>query len=208
MAVEIQLRRDSAANWTSENPTLAEGEPGYETDTGKIKYGDGVSAWADLPYAGGGSQTVEWRGPYHVDFTDIENVGDSIELFTPATGETILSTSINPRTYVPIDNAGGSMEVNIGHASELPDTNAVADFSWLKLDSDLIDGSPYKAINETSLYDPSVVPGHQIDISEMFPLAEPVICLYNYDGGDDMDPHPLTAGEMDFYFLVATAVAP
>ncbi len=206
MATEIQLRRGSAADWTSEDPILAEGEPGYETDTGKIKYGDGVTAWSGLPYAGGGSQTVEWRGPYHVDFTDIENVGDSIELFTPATGETILSTSINPRTYVPIDNASGSMEVNVGQASELPSTNATTEQSWLLLDSDLINGQALRAIDQTALYPASVQPGHDIQVVEMWPLAEPVICLYNYDGGDGLSP--LTAGEMDFYFLVATAAAP
>lgn len=51
MAVTIQLRRDSAANWTSENPILAEGELGFETDTKLYKIGDGVSSWATLTYA-------------------------------------------------------------------------------------------------------------------------------------------------------------
>ncbi len=36
------------------NPTLAAGEPGFETDTGKIKYGDGTTAWNSLAYAAGG----------------------------------------------------------------------------------------------------------------------------------------------------------
>jgi len=48
----IQLRRGTAASWTSANPILAQGEEGYETDTGKIKIGDGVTAWASLPYGG------------------------------------------------------------------------------------------------------------------------------------------------------------
>jgi hypothetical protein len=51
MPVRIQLRRDTAANWTATNPTLTQGEPGYETDTGKIKYGDGTTAWNSLAYA-------------------------------------------------------------------------------------------------------------------------------------------------------------
>ena len=37
MADIIQIRRDSAANWTSADPTLANAEMGYETDTGKLK---------------------------------------------------------------------------------------------------------------------------------------------------------------------------
>jgi hypothetical protein len=47
---EIKLRRDTAANWTSINPTLAEGEQGLETDTGRIKIGNGATAWVSLPY--------------------------------------------------------------------------------------------------------------------------------------------------------------
>lgn len=46
----IQLRRDTAANWTSANPTLASGEWGYETDTKRRKLGDGTTAWASLRY--------------------------------------------------------------------------------------------------------------------------------------------------------------
>ena len=37
MTTRIKLRRDTAANWTTEDPILAEGEPGLETDTGRIK---------------------------------------------------------------------------------------------------------------------------------------------------------------------------
>ena len=35
----IQMRSDTAANWASVNPTLAVGEIGFETDTGKFKIG-------------------------------------------------------------------------------------------------------------------------------------------------------------------------
>lgn len=53
MSVRIQWRRDTAADWSAANPTLASGEPGKETDTGKWKMGDGVTAWADLSYQAG-----------------------------------------------------------------------------------------------------------------------------------------------------------
>lgn len=46
----IQFRRGTAATWTSTNPVLAAGEPGLETDTGKIKIGDGSTAWTSLAY--------------------------------------------------------------------------------------------------------------------------------------------------------------
>jgi len=50
MAVQIQLRRGTAAQWTSANPTLASGEVGVETDTNKQKVGDGTTAWNSLAY--------------------------------------------------------------------------------------------------------------------------------------------------------------
>lgn len=51
MPVQIQFRRDTAANWTSTNPTLAIGEIGLETDTSKWKLGNGSTAWTSLAYA-------------------------------------------------------------------------------------------------------------------------------------------------------------
>jgi len=50
MAVQIQLRNDTAAAWTSANPILAEGEIGIENDTKLIKVGDGINNWNDLEY--------------------------------------------------------------------------------------------------------------------------------------------------------------
>ena len=52
MTVQIQLRRGTAAQWTSANPTLAEGEIGLETDTGQFKVGTGSAAWTSLSYGG------------------------------------------------------------------------------------------------------------------------------------------------------------
>ena len=46
----IKLRRDTAANWLAADPILSLAEPGLETDTNKIKYGDGTSHWSSLPY--------------------------------------------------------------------------------------------------------------------------------------------------------------
>lgn len=47
---QFQLRRDTAANWTSANPTLLAGEWGFETDTLAIKLGNGSTAWTSLAY--------------------------------------------------------------------------------------------------------------------------------------------------------------
>ena len=53
---QIKLRRDTSANFTSKNPVLGVGEPAYETDTKKLKIGDGTTAYTQLEYfsSGGG----------------------------------------------------------------------------------------------------------------------------------------------------------
>lgn len=50
MSMIIKLRRDISSEWSRVNPVLAEGEPGYENDTGRFKIGDGSSRWRDLTY--------------------------------------------------------------------------------------------------------------------------------------------------------------
>lgn len=47
---QIQLRIDTAANWTATDPTLLSGEFGIESNTGYIKQGDGSTAWTNLSY--------------------------------------------------------------------------------------------------------------------------------------------------------------
>ena len=46
----IQFKRATSSKWAQLNPILAKGEPGYETDTGKLKIGDGTSTWQSLKY--------------------------------------------------------------------------------------------------------------------------------------------------------------
>lgn len=54
----LVLRNDTAAKWTEVNPVLLKGEIGIESDTKKMKVGDGSTAWNDLDYS--------------VDFEDID----------------------------------------------------------------------------------------------------------------------------------------
>jgi hypothetical protein len=54
VVTQIQVRRGTASQWTSTNPTLASGEWGFETDTAKVKIGNGSTAWNSLGYQGAG----------------------------------------------------------------------------------------------------------------------------------------------------------
>jgi len=62
MSVKIKLRRGTLSEWVAANPVLRTGEPGFETDSGKLKIGDGTSTWSQLPYLtgeGGGEVVLE-----------------------------------------------------------------------------------------------------------------------------------------------------
>jgi hypothetical protein len=64
MAAEtiIQLRRGAAATWTSLNPTLSAGEMGLESDTRKVKIGDGTTPWVSLAYSVGQVGNINFNG--------------------------------------------------------------------------------------------------------------------------------------------------
>lgn len=44
----FRIRRDTSAAWATNNPVLQEGEPGYETDTKRLRIGDGVNPFTAL----------------------------------------------------------------------------------------------------------------------------------------------------------------
>ncbi len=100
MPTKIQLRRDTAADWTSNNPTLSEGEFGWESDTNRFKIGDGSAAWNSLEYA----DTLKTLG-------DLAVTGSSIS--APSNGDLTLTTS-------------GSGKVNISGAYTLPSSDGSA----------------------------------------------------------------------------------
>lgn len=95
----LQVRRDTAANWTTADPVLADGEIGLETDTDRFKIGDGVAAWSAIADyytagAGGGGLTnvvddatpqlggdLDVNGSAIVDATDnIVQVNDNLDV--------------------------------------------------------------------------------------------------------------------------------
>ena len=71
MAVQIQVRRGSAALWAEVNPILAEGELALELDTQKFKIGTGQHHWNDLIYSSG---PVGPQGPQGIPGNQINKV--------------------------------------------------------------------------------------------------------------------------------------
>ncbi len=66
----IKLRRDHSLDWMRINPILANGEPGFETDTGRFKIGNGVNKWLELEYFYSGTATPSASAPWLDAITD------------------------------------------------------------------------------------------------------------------------------------------
>lgn len=77
--IRIQLRNDTAENWTTQNPILLRGEMGVENDTGKTKIGNGTDHWKTLKYSGVDEDTI--KGIINNNRSDFTEV-------TPNEGET------------------------------------------------------------------------------------------------------------------------
>ena len=117
MTARLQNRRDTAANWTSNNPTLAQGEIGYETDTTKFKIGDGATAWNSLAYAytAGAAGATGPTGPQgDIGPTGATGPEGPVGATGPegATGPTGVTGDTGPTGATGLTGAGGVEAVN------------------------------------------------------------------------------------------------
>ena len=105
MAVQIQLRRDTASNWTSANPTLAAGEFAIETDTDKYKIGDGSTAWTSLGYSSLPSNVLPLAGGAMTGAITTNSTFDGVDI---ATRDAVL-TSTTTTASAALPKAGGTL---------------------------------------------------------------------------------------------------
>jgi hypothetical protein len=107
MKERIRLRRDSYQQWYANNPVLGTGEPAVESNSNRVKIGDGVSNWRDLPYLFGNLSGLPVSiGDGYVTsliFTlderlNIVGSGDTTVSFNDATNTITIDTSLDPNS--------------------------------------------------------------------------------------------------------------
>ena len=124
MKAKIQLRNDTAANWRLQNPVLDVGELGIETDTKKIKIGDGVKTWNSLPYMGGDYNALINKPIIPTNNNQLANgagyITEDADILGKAQFADCLLDSANPNRLI---------EVN-GDLMELPDPWRYVNANW------------------------------------------------------------------------------
>jgi hypothetical protein len=121
ITAQIQLRRDTSANWTSNNPILLAGEMALSTDVlysgtdqPRYKIGNGVDAWLNLDYVPEGSAAY----PENLFLTVVNKTGDNLL----ATGYKVLKVQDAQGQRLAVDYAladsNGNSVDTIGVVSE------------------------------------------------------------------------------------------
>ena len=105
---DMQQKVDPAATWTANNPTLRDGELGFEEDTGKWKLGDGVTAWNSLGYFGAGSVAYD-NGTSGLTATDLQAAVDEL-----ATDDAAIASAVS-------DHLGDTDDAHDGSAVSFTD---------------------------------------------------------------------------------------
>lgn len=156
VVTQIQVRRGTASQWTSANPTLASGEWGFESDTGKVKIGNGSTAWTSLGYTGAGSVTsitagtglsggtITATGTIAIDTATTVDVSTAQTLTNKTLTSPLINLGINAQTgtsYTPVLGDNGKL-VTLNNASAITvsiptnasvayPTGAQISFAWI-----------------------------------------------------------------------------
>jgi Major tropism determinant N-terminal domain len=110
---QVQFRRDTSTNWTTNNPILLSGELGLETDTDLFKIGNGTSAWNSLPYGGiqgapgtNGTNGTNGRGIVSITRTAGNGSAGTTDTYT------ITYTDSTTSTFTVVNGANGAPGTN------------------------------------------------------------------------------------------------
>lgn len=157
----IQIRKGTASLWASVNPVLAEGELGLETDTGKIKGGNGVDAWSALPYSGsgGGGGSVDsvngQTGVVVLDKGDIglSNVDNTADLSKPIS--TATQTALDAKASTSALTSGLAGKSDVGHTHVTADVTGLDTSLSGKLSTSVLSGTSKITVGTTAPVSPA-----------------------------------------------------
>ena len=167
---QLQVRRGTASQWTSANPTLAAGEFGFETDTGKFKIGTGSAAWASLSYASSNNQfdtSIVFEGATSNDFET-----------------TLLVTDPTADRTITLPDASGTVALTGTNVS----FNNITATGDLSVTGDLTVSGTTTSINTTTLE----IEDKNVLLAKVGPLTISASGTIASFTGDGVDPYSIT----------------
>lgn len=140
----IKLRRGTASQWTTANPTLAAGELGIETDTNKFKFGNGSTAWTSLAYgvaSASGGTTVEWTDVLNKPSTFTPSshthaISDVTNLQTSLDGKQAVVSGVSSTEIGYLDGVTSAIQTQIDGKAATSHTHAISDVTNLQTSLD------------------------------------------------------------------------
>ena len=145
MSVRIQLRRDTAINWTTNDPVLAEGELGLEIDSGRWKVGNGLHTWDALPY----SNSI-FSGPAVIADS---SSGNALRITQTGTGNAfVVEDEVNPDGTHFVINSGGYVGIGKTDPIALLDVDGGSRFSGQITSTVATGAAPIVVASTTSVH--------------------------------------------------------
>ena len=104
----FKFKRGTAARWAEVNPILEQGEPGYVYDQNRLKIGDGVTPWNDLPYIDGKRELADYNTK-----ADFPKAGEAGVIYKAAEELSLYQFNAETKEYEKISDGKGLDDIKI-----------------------------------------------------------------------------------------------
>ena len=104
----FRLKRGTEARWAELNPILDPGEPGFVYDKNRLKIGDGITPWNDLPYIDGKSAVTKYVSP-----ADFPTVGDPNMIYKAASELSLYQFNPESNSYEKLSDGKGIDDITL-----------------------------------------------------------------------------------------------
>ena len=104
----FKLKRGTAARWAEVNPILQQGEPGFVYDSNRLKIGDGITPWNDLPYIDGKTEVANFEIS-----SEFPTVGDPNIIYKAADELSLYQYNAETQLYEKLSDGKGVDNITI-----------------------------------------------------------------------------------------------
>jgi hypothetical protein len=104
----FKLKRGTEARWAEVNPVLEQGEPGFVYDKNRLKIGDGVTPWNDLPYIDGKREVADYDNA-----TDFPAMGEEGIIYKATEELSLYQFNADTKQYEKLSDGKGLDDIKI-----------------------------------------------------------------------------------------------